>query len=211
MSFSCEEVIELAKGVVLANQPQDLVRFREPDCAAAIWQRRFMPEFQAWLDHIAPSQLPETRIVLSIDQVYPEFCAICDECGLPDSRFRELFINDVDALAQLFASLLETKFVRLRLEKVTDNACSKFHRDNIKARLVCTYRGKATQYGTSVNAEEPVNIFTAQTGAPMLLRGKLWPEQPATGLVHRSPPIEGSAQTRLLLVIDPAYDPAGDM
>jgi len=39
------------------------------------------------------------------------------------------------------------------------------------------------------------------------MRGTLWPAKPATGLLHRSPPIEGSGETRLLLVLDPIYDP----
>ncbi|HMB12384.1 MAG TPA: DUF1826 domain-containing protein, partial [Roseovarius sp.] len=30
---------------------------------------------------------------------------------------------------------------------------------------------------------------------------------PPSGLLHRSPPIEGSGETRLLLVLDPVDDP----
>jgi hypothetical protein len=49
------------------------------------------------------------------------------------------------------------------------------------------------------------------TGAPILLRGTLWPEQPKSGLLHRSPPIEGSGETRLLLVLDPMDGPEDDI
>jgi len=45
------------------------------------------------------------------------------------------------------------------------------------------------------------------TGAPILLRGTLWPEHPRSGLLHRSPPIEGTGETRLVLVLDPVDDP----
>ncbi|MEM6422079.1 MAG: DUF1826 domain-containing protein, partial [Pseudomonadota bacterium] len=48
------------------------------------------------------------------------------------------------------------------------------------------------------------------TGMPILLRGKLWPESPASGIVHRSPPIEGTGATRLVLVLDPIFDLAED-
>ncbi len=34
----------------------------------------------------------------------------------------------------------------------------------------------------------------------------LWPEQPASGLLHRSPPIEGTGETRLVLVLDGVMD-----
>ena len=43
--------------------------------------------------------------------------------------------------------------------------------------------------------------------APILLRGTLWQERPRTGLLHRSPPIEGTGETRLVLVLDPIDDP----
>ncbi|ESQ13779.1 MAG: hypothetical protein N838_33160, partial [Thiohalocapsa sp. PB-PSB1] len=52
---------------------------------------------------------------------------------------------------------------------------------------------------------------TVPTGAPILLRGTLWPEQPKSGLLHRSPPIEGSGETRLLLVLDPMDGPEDDI
>lgn len=53
----------------------------------------------------------------------------------------------------------------------------------------------------------PEHVHTVPTGAPVILRGTLWPETPEANLRHRSPPIEGSGETRLLLVIDPIHDP----
>ncbi|MEM8851819.1 MAG: DUF1826 domain-containing protein, partial [Pseudomonadota bacterium] len=77
----------------------------------------------------------------------------------------------------------------------------RFHVDAIHARLVCTYRGPGTQYGLSTDGAPPTRVFTVPTGAPILLRGSLWPGE-ATGLMHRSPPIEGTGITRLVLVLD---------
>ncbi|MEM9762584.1 MAG: DUF1826 domain-containing protein, partial [Pseudomonadota bacterium] len=42
---------------------------------------------------------------------------------------------------------------------------------------------------------------------PIILRGTQWPETPRSGLLHRSPPIEGTGEARLILVIDPIFDP----
>ncbi|MEO1549526.1 MAG: DUF1826 domain-containing protein, partial [Pseudomonadota bacterium] len=67
-----------------------------------------------------------------------------------------------------------------------------------------------TQYGISVDGTEPARVFTVQTGAPILLRGTEWPEEPKSGLLHRSPPIEGSGETRLVLVLDPIFDPVDE-
>lgn len=52
----------------------------------------------------------------------------------------------------------------------------------------------------------PNNIVTVPTGAPVLLRGSLWPPKPETGLLHRSPPIEETGEKRLVLVLDPIFD-----
>lgn len=99
------------------------------------------------------------------------------------------------------------KWLRLRLDVVTTNACRKFHIDAVTARLVCTYRGTGTQYGVSVAGQEPHQIVTVPTGDPIVLRGTLWPETPTSGLQHRSPPIESTGETRLVLVLDPVDDP----
>ncbi|WP_306043585.1 DUF1826 domain-containing protein [Mameliella sp. MMSF_3455] len=44
--------------------------------------------------------------------------------------------------------------------------------------------------------------------APIVLRGTHWPEKPLSGLLHRSPPIEGTGRVRFVLVLDPVDDPA---
>jgi hypothetical protein len=92
-------------------------------------------------------------------------------------------------------------------DAVTTNACRRFHIDAVTARLVCTYRGTGTQYGIGADGAEPRRVFTVPTGAPILLRGTLWPERPHSGLLHCSPPIEGTGETRLVLVLDPVDDP----
>ena len=80
--------------------------------------------------------------------------------------------------------------------------------DAIRARLICTNRGTGTQFGLSVAGAEPERIQTTPLGAPILLKGTLWPsDQGDTRLLHRSPPIEGTGETRLLLVLDPINNP----
>ena len=102
---------------------------------------------------------------------------------------------------------MSAPFLRLRLDVVTTNACPKFHIDAVTARLVCTYRGTGTQYGISTDGADPRRVFIVPTGSPILLRGTLWPEMPSSGLLHRSPPIEGTGETRLVLVLDPVLNP----
>jgi hypothetical protein len=130
-----------------------------------------------------------------------------DMAGLPIGPERDWLEHDIASLANVFSDLMNPLFLRLRLDVVTTNACRKFHIDAITARLLCTYRGTGTQYGISTDGEDPRRVFTVQTGAPLLLRGTQWPGEPPSGLLHRSPPIEGSGETRLVLVLDPVFDP----
>ncbi len=136
---------------------------------------------------------------------------LCKTSGLPETKDRDVLVNDIAMLANLFADLTKARYLRLTLEVVTTNACRKFHIDAVTARLICTYRGTGTQYGISTDGNDPARIFTVPTGMPMILRGTLWPSDPPSGLLHRSPPIEGTDQTRLVLVLDPVTDPEDEV
>ncbi len=131
--------------------------------------------------------------------------------GLTPGPERDWFQSHVAHLANNFATLMKAKYLRLRVDVVTTNACRKFHVDAITARLVCTYRGTGTQYATAPKGQEPAHVATVPTGSPILLRGTLWPATPATGFLHRSPPIEGTGETRLVLVLDPVTDPEDEV
>lgn len=194
-------------GVRVSATPEGLSAIHAPGCAAAIWNRRPLSEFEAWINRLDADQLPRARLILRPEGVRAAVKQACDAAGTPDSGERTLLIDDIAALSDIFAGTLRTKWLRLRLDVVTTNACRKFHVDAVTARLVCTYRGTGTQYGTGLQGADPQRILTLPTGCPVLLRGTRWPEHPRAGLLHRSPPIEGSGEVRLLLVLDPITDP----
>ena len=195
-----------ATGVRVADVPENLNILTKPGCAATIWPRQPMPAFQTWIDGLDPENLPSARMILKPQSVPSVLSGLCDTSLMPDGPHRQRLIEDITTLSDLFCDLMDAPHVRLRLSRVTANACRKFHIDAITARLVCTYRGTGTQYGISHEGAEPKRIFTVPTGTPILLRGTLWPEEPRSGLLHRSPPIEGSGETRLVLVLDPIFD-----
>jgi hypothetical protein len=207
MSIVQEIVAEAAIGVGIADQPEALSVIHKRGCAAAIWRRQPLPDFQGWIDDLEPELLPRTRMIIHPEAAFDALGEVCDLAGTPDGPEREWLINDTAALATLFAELFHAPYLRLRYDVVTTNACRKFHIDAVTTRLVCTYRGTGTQYGIPVDGGEPRRVFTTPTGAPILLRGTLWPEDPRSGLLHRSPPIEGTAETRLVLVLDPVVNP----
>lgn len=207
MTFARATITDAAVGVAVAEKPEDLNVIRKPGCAAAIWPRQSQPGFQAWLDCLAPENLPNGRIVLRPEAVPDAVTRLCDIAQTPPCAERAQLIDDVAALAEMFADVMQPPFLRLRLQAVQTNACRKFHIDALTARLICTYRGTGTQYGISTDGNDPKRVFCVPTGSPIMLRGTHWPEHPLSGLLHRSPPIEGTDETRLVLVLDPVSDP----
>ncbi|MEL7257488.1 MAG: DUF1826 domain-containing protein [Pseudomonadota bacterium] len=198
---------DAAIGVAIADEPASLNAFVQPGCAAAILRRQTPPDIQTWLNDLDPELLPKGRVILPLNAVADAVGHLFDMAELPAGFERNWLKKDIVSLADMFSDLMSARFLRLRLDVVRTNACRKFHIDAIKARLVCTYRGTGTQYGVSSDGHDPKRVFTVQTGAPILLRGTLWPAQPPSGLLHRSPPIEGTGETRLVLVLDPVDDP----
>ncbi|MEM6387557.1 MAG: DUF1826 domain-containing protein [Pseudomonadota bacterium] len=199
-----------SSAVEIVHSPEGLGAIHERGCSAAIWQRPALPQFQNWIDTVAVPQLPTIRTILQPGAVRRAIHALCQSKGLPDCEERSMFVDDVAALVGIFASLMQSPYLRLRLDVIKTNACRKFHVDTLTTRLICTYRGTGTQYGIARDGREVETIQTVGTGSPILLRGSLWPVVPKSGLLHRSPPIEGTGETRLVLVLDPIDGPAQD-
>ncbi|MEM9332135.1 MAG: DUF1826 domain-containing protein [Pseudomonadota bacterium] len=188
--------------VGVSHTLEGLSLIHDEGCAAAICQRDPLPEFQTWIDNLDPRCLPKARLILPHDHVHDAINQVCDICGTPDCRERRLLVDDASALAAVFGGIVPASYIQLRLEVEDAYNCQAFDIDLVKARLVCTYRGKGTQLGLATNGEEPRQVFTVPTGAPVLFRGALWPQKPKPSLSHRSPPIETLGETRLLLVLD---------
>jgi Protein of unknown function (DUF1826) len=143
-------------------------------------------------------------------------------CGRADAR--HWVQEDFAVLANEFANVMDCSEVRLRFDRVDDDACALFHVDTLPARLLCTYAGAGTQWADQryVRREElglqgrtipeanaaivpnPARIRTMPTGAVALFKGRLWPGSEERGLVHRSHPVCCEEHARFRLVIDPA-------
>lgn len=193
-----------------AAAPEGLAAIAAPDCAAVLWRRAVDPGFQAWIDALPAAQLPRTRTILTPHMVRDAALAACENAGLPEWPERAVLADDIAALAHVFAEATGADWLQMRLEAVTDDACRRFHMDNVTARLVCTYRGPGTEFGFSADGGAPAQILHAPTGSPLVMRGKRWREDPPAGFLHRSPPIEGTGIARLMLALDPAAPPQGD-
>ncbi len=201
-------------------QAKDRIRFELSDCVkhvkygdqldlisldgvgGVIWSREIPQEFQRWIDSLTPLNLPSARAVLPVQKVRALVMDACDSVDMPAGPNRDWFVDDVCDLAERYARVMSTPYLQLRFDVVADNACRKFHMDMVRARLICTYRGHGTQYGVAEGDADPQQICDVPTGAPILLRGRRWPDQEPSALRHRSPPIAGTGETRLILVLD---------
>ena len=201
---------ETVPGVRLVDSIDELKQIGQSDCAAVVWNRTISRDALNWVDQIDVDLLPSIRVILPPHQVCDAMSKLCDIDKTPKGPHRDWLVNDIATLAEAFADQTRTPYLRLRLSVVTTNACRKFHVDAITTRLICTYRGTGTQYGLSANGADPETVVTVRAGSPIVLRGRLWPNDPPSNVLHRSPPIEGSGETRLVLVLDPIFDPADE-
>lgn len=193
--------------VGVANSARGLADIEQPEKAAVLWHREIPRTVQTWIDTLQPALLPEVRVILPPNVLRDGVHAVFETCGTPDCDESRWLIGDISTLGSVFTDIMQARYLRLRLSVVTGNSCRRFHIDAVRARLICTYRGSGTQYAFTRGDASPEGVHSVPTGSPVILRGTEWPETPASGLLHRSPPIEGSGEARLLLVYDPIDDP----
>ncbi len=112
---------------------------------------------------------------------------------------RAALTADVCQILAASEVILPRSTYTVRLERVTDDACRRFHKDNTDFRIITTYRRHGTQWarvrsGTlgPIRSLERFDIGMF-LGERSLRRASI---------LHRSPPIRTIADQRLLLVID---------
>ncbi len=188
--------------VKTVDRARDLSLIVGDGVGGVIWQRQMPEGFQNWIDGLSPLRLPAVRAILPPQETRAVVTEVCQDANTPNGLHRDWLIDDVCFLADTFVEVMNTPFLQLRFDVVSDDACRKFHVDMVRARLICTYRGKGTQYGVQPDGIEPRHISNVRTGDPILLRGNLWPSRKPNHLRHRSPPIAETGDTRLILVLD---------
>ncbi len=202
MTAATAKQIGSADVVFEGKHLRDLRAIWSPEVAVAICNRELEPGLHRWLDTLPPEKLPKGRLSLTLNDVEGAVAGMFDDPMIAQDPHVAKLAKDVATKAEAFARIMDVQRFTMRFDVVTNNACRKFHQDNVKARLLCAYRGRGTQYGVCDHAPEPDVIEDMPTGAVGLFKGRLWPSYEASAIYHRSPPIEGTGETRLLLVID---------
>lgn len=164
-----------------------------------LWSREIGAGLQEELAEFALGQVDDVRLTTSADRLEDDLSVALDEAAYPPSPW---LLADIQKLAQAQAGLTQSSGVEIRLEVVESNSCYKFHADYVTCRLITTYIGKGTQWIEARYREEPEPpIQQLSVGEVGFFKGRLWQDSPT--ILHRSPPIGGTGEQRLLLVIDP--------
>jgi len=126
-------------------------------------------------------------------------------------------IHDIVSLIKVFGELTENSTFKVLLSTVNSNMCRRFHTDINDLRLLCTYSGQGTLWIPEefVNREalnscgdnecilrDASQVQQVPTGSVAIIKGAIYPKEGTKACVHRSPSIEESGETRLLLRID---------
>ena len=176
---------ELSNLVHTIDDVSHLSDFVEQSYYGVIWERHIPVNIQDWLNKIDPKLIPSFRHIFHKNEVIKSINKIFENSLSKDTQINWL-IQDITRLSKLFSSLMNVDYIRLRMEVVSTNSCRKFHIDAVKSRLICTYRGQGTQYGKSIDGNDPKQFNTTPTSSPILLRGTLWTENNPIMILHRS-------------------------
>lgn len=168
----------------------------------AIWER----EAENWIERLLDGEPRDVRVHTSLEKLRSGLAEALLSSGFANSNLHSRLIDEIAELADLYCSIIGLDELEVRLEVVTTNSCRKWHADYVKARLIATYVGDGTQWLDADDVDrvreggEPQQINQLRTRDVGIFKGKLATDRPA---IHRSPPIAGTGQRRLLLVLNP--------
>jgi hypothetical protein len=184
--------------------------------AIAIAERSFSPAIAALLPRIDLSKLKTIRLAGSAETIRRRLLQrLQGEAGLPPVICGWLS-DDADELMRMFTALSGAHALLVRLEAVANDGCSRFHADNVRYRLVTTYRGAGTEWlpppypeAAGEGCIAPTGrVERLETGWIAVMRGRKMETGDMLAILHRSPPMQGIEQPRLFLTIDDLSDHA---
>ncbi len=187
-----------AQGRVCICEGMDALRACGLDGTAelAIWKRPVAGAIRVAFESVDFEGFEDVRILGPVDTILFELEACLRALPWP-GLVKESVASDVIALIAPMRAM-EADFT-LRLEYVTDDACRKFHKDDTDFRLITSYLGRGTQW-TEDKGAGPGQVHELDTGDVAMLLGQrcAFPGR----ILHRSPPIEGTGEARLVMVLD---------
>lgn len=186
--------------VVVMGDTSDIFEgISDPAVQLALW-RRYRPARLDWLDTLDWEEIDDIDAGISGPDFDVSIRQQLYDAGYPETDAGRGLGDDIVDLAARFAQVMGQRDLRLRLEVIETDACRKFHMDYVTARLLMPLCGPGTQW---INLRDGVDAPIRQLacGEVGIFKGRLSVGEPT--ILHRSPPVAGSGDARLLLVLDP--------
>lgn len=172
--------------------------------------RRLEPFVADLLDATDPAALPSVRLAGSPVEIRDALAEPTRQLAGDAPALAEWLLDDIVFLMRFYREATGALRLSLRLEKIEDDACCRFHADNVAFRLVTTYRGPGTEWVSPRDAgavvdgqpQHPQVVRRLERGEIALLRGLKAAQKGVPPVLHRSPPITDSGTVRLFLAIN---------
>jgi hypothetical protein len=181
--------------VLTDNDPNIMARIWEPDVHLAIW-RKSLPEKLMPLPLLDWDDLDDIDEPVSRETCVDDIPVLIEAAGYDDMA--AVLSREIVPLCERFFGVMDCAHMQVRLEVIETDACRKFHADNVAVRLLMPLVGPGTQW---IRAGSDGLIHHLQPGDVGLFKGWQWTDDPR--ILHRSPPIVATGETRLLLALTP--------
>jgi hypothetical protein len=204
MIASTQERAAASAVAVERGDPTVLEAVARPEVHLAIWNRP-LPLALAWLPQLDWTKIDDLDFTTTLAALEADIAEGLAEAGYPAGARGDALAEEIIGHARRFAAIQKIDALAIRLEVIEIDACRKFHADHVTARLLTTLVGSGTQW-IHGDAGPDAPIRQMRPGDVAIFKGRLGTETLA--ILHRSPPIGDTGETRLLLAIDPAPAPS---
>jgi hypothetical protein len=200
------------EAVIFGATADTLSGINDAPVSLAVWERPMPSEVVRWLDETHPETLPTARFVCHHFEARKWLTQALSGKACDSNPAGLQFKEDIVGLIERFARIRSEPWIEVRLEVISDNACAKFHADNVSVRLLTTYRGPATEWldpaiefdACCSEAVPEAAVRRLPRFAAALVKGRKARSRSGPLVLHRSPPIEGTGHVRLLLCVSDA-------
>ena len=181
-----------------SDHPSVFTDFFQEDTNIAIWRRELSADVKTCTRSLlAGNDNFRISLVTTSDNVITHLNESSSEL-----KNSQALCEDIAELTDMFCLLFGVKQVGLRLTALDRAMCPRFHTDNVRCRLICTYQGMATEWlphhlvnrgklgrGNNGLADEKSGLFQnindiqqLQAGHVALLKGELWKDNEKRGV-----------------------------
>ncbi|MFO1032469.1 MAG: DUF1826 domain-containing protein [Planctomycetota bacterium] len=202
-----------------SDQVTELAGIHDADVQMAIWHRPVDSVLRRFAANVLAARPVQQVLEVEVAEL-DRFDPLPASLHAAEPVAAELFAADVRWLAGMFAELVGASRLGVRLMRLEQAMCPRFHTDFVGVRLLTTYCGTGTEWLEDRDVDRrflghrSMDVPDDRSGllrpgaavqvvpefAVALLKGEAWPGNLERGLVHRSPALAGTR--RVLLSID---------